>query len=119
MNFDGIPTEVWTLGGVLLTALCGWLGVRTKSRSDKEASLPEGWQRLTSEMRTFFTEQLAERDARLDAFEEEGKERTQYIQYATSMWRGVELWAARNGHELPPPPFKTFPEWQASHHPHD
>lgn len=83
MNFDVGMGEL--LGG-LVGALGVWftyLGVRAKARADKEATLPDGWKNLTSEMRSFFTEQLQQRDERIDRIEE--KLRTVQRKYRHSL----------------------------------
>lgn len=39
-----------------------------------------------------------------------------YISWSTSWARAVLLWAAEMGHTLPPPEWKTFPEWLRDTH---
>lgn len=36
-----------------------------------------------------------------------------YIQFSTSWARGIALWAEEHGYQLPPPPWKSFSQWQA------
>lgn len=63
------------LGGLVgvLGVWFTYLGVKAKARSDKESTLPEGWKNLTHEMRSFFGEQLEQRDKRIDGLEEKVK----------------------------------------------
>lgn len=35
-----------------------------------------------------------------------------YIIWVTSILRNIEIWAADQGHTLPPPEFKTYTEWK-------
>lgn len=53
MNFDVGTGEI--LGAVVgvLGIWFTYLGVKAKARADKEATLPDGWRNLTSEMRSF------------------------------------------------------------------
>lgn len=70
MSFDVGMGEA--LGGIvgILGVWFTYLGVKAKARADKETTLPEGWKNLTSEMRSFFGEQLEQRDKRIDGLEE-------------------------------------------------
>lgn len=73
MSFDVGTGEAL---GAIVGALGIWftyLGVKAKARADKETTLPEGWKNLTSEMRSFFGEQLEQRDKRIDGLEEKVK----------------------------------------------
>src|SRR5699024_1756604 len=69
VNLDVGMGEI--LGGLVgvLGVWFTYLGVKAKARADKEATLPEGWRHLTSEMREFFGEQLEVRDRRIDGLE--------------------------------------------------
>lgn len=83
MNFDVGTGEIL---GAVVGALGIWftyLGVKAKARADREATLPDGWRNLTSEMRSFFTEQLEQRDERIDRLEE--KMRTVQRKYRHSL----------------------------------
>lgn len=98
MSFDG--SEIVTLIIGVVGAVLTYAGVKVKAKSDKEAAEPATWQSLTAEMKSFFKEQLAERDARIDALEKREVLRTRYDRWLTT-------------HNFPRPPFLTFDEWVA------
>lgn len=70
MNLDVGTSEVLAAAVGILGAWFTYLGAKSKARASKEATLPEGWRHLTSEMHEFFGEQLEVRDRRIDNLEE-------------------------------------------------
>lgn len=122
MSFDG--ADVLTFAGGVIAAILIYLGTRVKAKSDKEASLPDGWKNLTGAMQDFFEAQLEERDraiaedrVRIAELEARDQERSEYLGWVTRVVRGIEAWAAREGLTLPPPPFMSFSEWKADRPP--
>lgn len=72
-----VPTEIFTLVGIVLTGGATWLAARVKARSDREtariAGDNPGWKSFTEEMRAehaeqkeWMKDQLAARDRRID-----------------------------------------------------
>lgn len=119
MSFDvgtgEILTFIVTLAGVIGT----YLGIKATTATQKETSLPAGWQALTQEMKSYFQEQIEQRDKdlaedrrRIEELEAREEERSEYLSWVTRMMRTIESWAAKEGLTLPPPPFKTFQEWR-------
>lgn len=96
-RFGGIP------------AAFQWLS-RTKENSRKKKeeytekrirSLEEGQIELEKRLQEQITE-----------LQKSESEQFEYIRWVTRLMRGIELWAAAKGLELPPPPFQTFVEWR-------
>ncbi|WIM69233.1 hypothetical protein [Corynebacterium suedekumii] len=108
MSFD--VADLLGFAGGVLSAYLLYLGTKVKVKSDKEASLPDGWENLTGAMQDFFEAQLEERDraiaedrVRIAELEARDEERGEYLGWVTQIMRGIESWAAREGLTLPPP----------------
>lgn len=86
----------------LITAVGAYAGTRATVRANKEQAEPANWQALTTEMKSFFKEQLAERDERITALEGELHSNRAYIAYIAAM------------PEFTDPPFPSFQKWSAS-----
>lgn len=69
MSLDVGMGEVLAASVAVIGAWFTYMGVKAKARATKEATLPEGWKHLTGEMRIFFSEQLEQRDKRIDGLE--------------------------------------------------
>ena len=78
MNSEILSALVTLIVGVVGAALT-YAGIKATNKAQAEAAEPANWQTLTSEMKTFFKEQLAERDQRLAALESENGLRGDYI----------------------------------------
>ena len=64
MNFD--VNSVAPIVIAIITALGAYAGTKATSKAQREAAEPANWQTLTAEMKSFFKEQLEERDRRID-----------------------------------------------------
>ena len=90
-----------TVAVAIITALGGYGGAKLTARSAREANEPANWQTLTAEMKSFFKEQLEERDRRIDALETElGLHR-------------ADLAPLEALPEFTDPPFVSFSQWRA------
>lgn len=85
----------------IITAVGAYAGTRATVRANKEQAEPANWQSLTTEMKAFFKEQLAERDERITALEDELRSNRDYIAYIAAM------------PEFTDPPFPSFQKWSA------
>lgn len=95
-----------------LGALARWWGRR------KDKALAED-QALRQRERDALWAEIARVDGKVNELEAELEElraedakKHGYIVWVTQLMRGLEIWAAKRGLELPPPPFKTYSEWQ-------
>lgn len=102
MNSEMLSAVVTLIVGVVGAALT-YAGIKATNRAQAEAAEPANWQTLTSEMKAFFKEQLAERDQRLAALEAENGLRGDYIAHLEAM------------PEFTDPPFPSFHKWRAGH----
>lgn len=75
--------------------------------SKRTAELWDEIQRV-DELRARDREYFEEQITRLERAE---KLQHRYITWVTDVFRRIEIWAAGQGYELPPPPFKTYIEW--------
>lgn len=100
MSSDAINALVTLIVGVVGAALT-YAGIKATNRAQKEANEPANWQTLTTEMKTFFKEQLEERDRRIDALEDELGLHRDYIAHLETL------------PEFTDPPFPPFHKWRA------
>lgn len=100
MNSEMLSALVTLIVGVVGAALT-YAGIKATNKAQAEAAEPANWQTLTSEMKTFFKEQLAERDQRLAALEAENGLRGDYIAHLETI------------PEFTDPPFPSFHKWRA------
>lgn len=100
MNSEMLSALVTLIVGVVGAALT-YAGIKATNKAQAEAAEPANWQTLTSEMKTFFKEQLAERDQRLAALESENGLRGDYIAHLETI------------PEFTDPPFPSFHKWRA------
>lgn len=124
MSFDVGTSELLSFAGLVIDAIFTYLGVKATVAGQRDTARPADWQAFTSEMKSYFQEQLEFRDqaieedrrriAELEACDEE---RSEYLGWVTRVVRGIEAWAAREGLTLPPPPFMSFAEWKADRPP--
>ena len=115
----------------IFASILTYLGVRATVGAKKEADLPAGWQALTSEMKSYFRDQLEDRDQRLEDWAEENRDlrrrvehleqrdaqRDEYLAWRDRRDQAIELWAAQNDLQLPPPPRMAFDVWLAENYP--
>lgn len=99
MNFD--VSSVSPIIIAIVTALGAYAGTKATTRAQREAAEPANWQTLTTEMKSFFKEQLAERDQRIAALESENGLRGDYIAHLETI------------PEFTDPPFPSFHKWRA------
>lgn len=99
MNFD--VSSVAPIIIAIVTALGAYAGTKATTRAQREAAEPANWQTLTTEMKSFFKEQLAERDQRIAALESENGLRGDYIAHLETI------------PEFTDPPFPPFHKWRA------
>lgn len=97
MHFDA--TSVASIIIAAITAVGAYAGTRATVRANREQAEPANWQSLTTEMKAFFKEQLAERDDRITALEGELEHNRDYIAYIAAM------------PEFTDPPFPSFAKW--------
>ena len=130
MSFDVGTGELLTFAGLVIGAIFTYLGVKATVAGQRDTARPADWQAFTSEMKSYFQEQLESRDRaiaeasqriaedrqRIAELEARDQERSEYVSWVTRVMRGIEVWAAREGLTLPPPPFMNFSEWR-EHHP--
>ena len=119
MSFDVGTSELLTFAGLVIGAIFTYLGVKATVAGQRDTARPADWQAFTSEMKSYFQEQLEARDRdiaedrqRIKELEAREEERSEYLSWVTRMMRTIESWAAKEGLTLPPPPFKTFQEWR-------
>ena len=124
MSFDVGTSELLSFAGLVIGAIFTFLGVKATVSGQRDAARPADWQSFTSEMKSYFQEQLEARDKaiaedrrRIAELEARDEERSEYVSWVTRVMRGIEAWAAREGLTLPPPPFKSFSEWKADRPP--
>lgn len=124
MSFDVGTSEILTFAGLVIGAVFTYLGVKATVSGQRDTARPADWQAFTSEMKTYFQEQLESRDRaiaedrqRIAELEARDEERSEYLGWVTRVVRGIEAWAAREGLTLPPPPFMSFAEWKADRPP--
>lgn len=101
MNFD--VNSVAPIIIAVVTALGAYAGTKATTKAQKEAAEPANWQTLTTEMKSFFKEQLEERDKRIDALERELDDARAYINHLATI------------PEFNDPPFPSFHKWRADH----
>lgn len=110
MSFD--VSSVAPIIIAVIAALGTYAGTKTTTKAQKEAAEPANWQTLTTEMKSFFKEQLeerdrffkaqlAERDQRIAALEDENGLRGDYIAHLEKI------------PEFTDPPFPSFHKWRA------
>ena len=99
MSFD--VNSVAPIIIAVVTALGAYAGTKATTKAQKEAAEPANWQTLTTEMKSFFKEQLEERDRRIDALERELDDARAYINHLASI------------PEFKDPPFISFSKWRA------
>lgn len=99
MSFD--VNSVAPIIIAVVTALGAYAGTKATTKAQKEAAEPANWQSLTTEMKSFFKEQLEERDKRIDALERELDDARAYIDHLASI------------PEFTDPPFISFSKWRA------
>ena len=99
MNFD--VNSVAPIVIAVVTALGAYAGTKATTKAQKEAAEPANWQSLTTEMKSFFKEQLEERDKRIDALERELDDARAYINHLATI------------PEFKDPPFPSFHKWRA------
>ena len=99
MNFD--VASVAPIIIAVVTALGAYAGTKATIKGNKEAQEPANWQTLTTEMKAFFKEQLAERDNRIDALESELGLHREYLAHLDTI------------PEFKDPPFPSFNKWRA------
>ena len=99
MSFD--VNSVAPIIIAVVTALGAYAGTKATTKAQKEAAEPANWQSLTTEMKSFFKEQLEERDKRIDALERELDDARAYINHLASI------------PEFTDPPFISFSKWRA------
>lgn len=81
LSEDNLKGKLWGLG-----APARWFKRRQKKAAEEEVEETKRLRELTEQQH-------------------------RYIVWITAILRTIEVWAADNGHELPPPPFMTFNEW--------
>lgn len=99
MSFD--VNSVAPIIIAVVTALGAYAGTKATTKAQKEAAEPANWQSLTTEMKSFFKEQLEARDKRIDALERELDDARAYINHLASI------------PEFTDPPFISFSKWRA------
>ncbi|WP_273407789.1 hypothetical protein [Corynebacterium ureicelerivorans] len=110
MSFD--VSSVAPIIIAVVAALGTYAGTKATIKGNKEAAEPANWQTLTTEMKSFFKEQLeerdrffkaqlAERDKRIDALKRELDDARAYINHLASI------------PEFKDPPFISFSKWRA------
>lgn len=99
MSFD--VNSVAPIIIAVVTALGAYAGTKATTRAQREAAEPANWQTLTTEMKSFFREQLEERDRRIDALERELDDARAYINHLATI------------PEFTDPPFISFSKWRA------
>ena len=99
MSFD--VNSVAPIIIAVVTVLGAYAGTKATTKAQKEAAEPANWQSLTTEMKSFFKEQLEERDKRIDALERELDDARAYIDHLASI------------PEFKDPPFISFSKWRA------
>ena len=60
------PVELWPAVATVLAGLVGWLGIRTKSRADKDIANAPKWGEFTDQIQEWTRGQLKERDERIE-----------------------------------------------------
>ena len=93
-----------------------------QNRKDKaEAVEDELFRRRTEDLRAEIKRvddarkvDRAELTKEIEKLQKNEKAQHEYIVWVTEKMRRIEIWAADNGYELPPPPFMSFIEWEAT-----
>ena len=124
MSFDVGTSELLTFAGLVIGAIFTYWGVKATASAQRDTARPADWQAFTSEMKSYFQEQLESRDRdiaehrqRIAELESRDAERSEYLGWVTRVVRGIEAWAAREKLTLPPPPFMSFAEWKSDRPP--
>lgn len=99
MSFDAASVAPIIIA--VVTALGAYAGTKATTKAQKDAAEPANWQALTAEMKSFFKEQLEERDKRIDALERELDDARAYIDHLATI------------PEFKDPPFVSFSKWRA------
>lgn len=99
MSFDAASAAPIIIA--VVTALGAYAGTKATTKAQKDAAEPANWQTLTTEMKSFFKEQLGERDKRIDALERELDDARAYIDHLATI------------PEFKDPPFVSFSKWRA------
>lgn len=99
MSFD--VNSVAPIIIAVVAALGTYAGTKATTKAQKEAAEPANWQTLTTEMKSFFKEQLGERDRRIGALEDELGLHRDYLAHLETI------------PEFTDPPFISFTRWRA------
>lgn len=110
MNFD--VSSVAPIIIAIVTALGAYAGTKATTRAQREAAEPANWQTLTTEMKSFFKEQLAERDRFFKAQLAERDQRIAALESENGL-RGDYIAHLETIPEFTDPPFPSFHKWRA------
>lgn len=110
MHFD--TASVAPIIIAIITAVGAYAGTRATVRANKESAEPANWQSLTTEMKSFFKEQLAERDRFFRAQLAERDQRLAALESENGL-RGDYIAHLETIPEFTDPPFPSFHKWRA------
>lgn len=115
MNYAGdIPPEFFSFLAVLVPALIGYWGLRTKARMDRQMKFEETtvsqWQPFVGELKDYFQGQIDGLKAEVAQLKLEIQEREDYEAYVTEAILAQRSRLA--GMKMTLPKIMTFPEWR-------
>lgn len=110
MSFD--VNSVAPIIIAVVAALGTYAGTKATTKAQKEAAESANWQTLTTEMKSFFKEQLAERDQFFKAQLAERDQRIAALEDENGL-RGDYIAHLEKIPEFTDPPFPSFHKWRA------
>lgn len=104
-------SDVLAFSSGIIAAWLAYWATRTKSRDEKEATLPTGWRDLTSEIKAWYALQLDHLENQVVMARSEIEARDGYVFYILGRIEELEEWA--DGADVEPPEVLSFREWRS------